>query len=186
MSKWYEKVNKYAYPVYYLYQVEKNFYKLEKDPNAWKARKLLDKSWEWLEDHNKYTSNELYQYYSPEPSLAEIVEAANNDEELEYDSDYGGIGHWITKDENENLWYKIANAAGSVIYCAYKRNNEKGFWEDTDLPPDIMEEYWGSPTKDIDYDPEKSQKLINWLIENYPPGTEEKPVYKKEVLELFK
>ena len=190
MRKWYEKVNKYAYSVAYLYFVDRKFSVLIDDKNYYKGDILIKKSWRWLEDHNSVEPNEIYKLYSGDNTLKEIVDAANAGIDLE-PTDYGSIPDWsieATSEQNQDLWGLLGLAAGSVIYSCYNYHKE---WApgDCELPPDLTAEYWsegGEGELDWLYSKEEKEKLINWLIENYPPGTEEKPVYKKEVLELFK
>lgn len=199
-NKWYKQVNQYVYPIPYLAVAELHSNQLQEDANWKYGRTLMDSCWLWLHNHHSISPKEIYKQYQTEITASEISEVIQNGgrvADIDQSNCHGSMPDWMMEastEEQQAIWGMANTATLAVIYCVYDEYISTK--EMLATPGDVAEasadstdEYWNQGFRDY-YSkwfalPKWFSLLQSWLAENYPPGTEDKPVDKEEIMALI-
>ncbi|MBA4549428.1 hypothetical protein H1R82_13230 [Thermoactinomyces intermedius] len=164
---WFLKIHEDAKSAYLLALTEKLIDKIRGKEGFQQVRKTIDMCWEWVEE-KKHEGDDIY---------------------FEFDNENDtGVSIYIelTDDPQEELiWMCAMYAICYVAWQAYNYANEKYVPQPIEMvDDDTIDEFMKYINKIEGYQEEWSERLKEYLLKNYPAGSNKK-IKREELLNLI-
>jgi hypothetical protein len=172
--QWYDHVSEDAKAAYYLSLTEKVLDKISHYEWFHHVKETMNMCWSWIEERT-CSGYDLYERL--------------DDEELEtglFSIHMNEVDAGLDDDEDELVFFCVIDAVAYTVWQAYKYE-EKGY------VPQAIEvvsdeftdgEFMRKICQINDYQEEWSERLKNYLLENYPAGSDRK-IRREELLRLI-
>lgn len=164
--KWYENVNEDAKVAYVLTLTEKILDQTKNYEWHYLVRRIMDMCWEWVEE-KKYSADDIYYEFDDEDDALVYIEGYKEVEE---------------NPQLQLIVFCMFDGLCYAIWKAYQYEGERSVPQYFESESDqSIDEFMKKIRKVDGYQEDWTERLKQYLLENYPAGSDKK-INKEEML----